>query len=122
MFAVLQIANLDAMSTASKRAPRSVDELAPADRRRLEDAHRRLRDAIKGYEPFLGGALEPGEPVPMHDVRALAAAQAEIEEAEAALWRLREKLLGWERPSWAPSAGLVSDWFSDEDRIYDERS
>jgi len=50
----------------------------------------------------------------------MARAQAEIERAEAELWRLREEFLGWARPARAPAAALVSDWFSDEDRIYDD--
>jgi hypothetical protein len=33
---------------------------------------------------------------------------------------MREQLLGWARPSWAPAATLVSGWFSDEDAVYDE--
>jgi len=109
------------MSTAAKRAPRSVDDLRPADRERLERAHRRLREATDAYEPFLGGELEPGQTSPVHDAREMAAAQAEVQNAESAIWQLREELLGWARPAWAPSASLVADWFSDEDRIYDER-
>jgi hypothetical protein len=50
----------------------------------------------------------------------LARAQAEVEAAEDDRWRLREELLGWVRPPWAPGAGLVADWFSDEDAAYDE--
>lgn len=109
------------MSTAAKRAPRSVDDLRPADRERLERAHRRLREAADAYQPFLGGQLEPGQASRAPDAREMAAAQAEVQNAEAALWALREELLGWARPAWAPSASLVADWFSDEDRIYDER-
>jgi hypothetical protein len=108
------------MSTAAKRAPRSVDDLTPADRARLEQAHQRLREATKSYEPFRGGKLVPGEEVPVHDAVAVAGAQAEVQDAENALWRLREELLGWARPAWAPNATLVADWFSDEDRIYDD--
>jgi hypothetical protein len=108
------------MSTAAKRAPRSVDELTPADRARLEGAHRRLREATESYEQFRGRALVPGEDVPVHDAAAMAAAQAEVQNAENALWQLREDLLGWARPAWAPNATLVADWFSDEDHIYDD--
>lgn len=108
------------MSTAVPRAPRSVDELPPADLERLKRASHRLREATKNYEPFLGGPLDPNQGVPVHDARAMAAAQSEAQEAEDELWKLREELLGWARPSWAPKATLVADWFSDEDRIYDE--
>jgi len=50
----------------------------------------------------------------------MAQAYAEVDTAEAALWQLREELLGWPRPAWAPRASLVADWFSDEDRVYDD--
>jgi hypothetical protein len=80
----------------------------------------RLREATNNYEPFRGGALAPNQDVPVHDAAAMAAVQAEVQDAEDALWQLREELLGWARPAWAPNAALVADWFSDEDRIYDE--
>ena len=83
---------------------------------------RGLRDAVAGYEPFVGLELTPGEPVPVHSAEEVARAQAEIERAEQELWRLREELLGWARPTWAPDAALVSDWFSEADRSYDEIS
>lgn len=99
---------------------RSGDQLTPPDRQRLEEAHRRLRDAVAAYEPFIGRELVPGEQVPVHDATQMARAQAEVEKAEQELWRLREELLGWTRPAWAPEATLVADWFSEEDRSYDE--
>jgi hypothetical protein len=108
------------MSTAAKRAPRSVDEFAPAYRDRLERAYRHLRETTNNYEPFRGGELAPDQDGPVHDSAAMAAAQTEVQDAEDALWQLREELLGWARPAWAPKATLVADWFSDEDRIYDE--
>ena len=83
-------------------------------------AHRRLDKATKSYAPFLGGALPPGRDISAHEMELMAAAQAEVQQAEDALWQLREELLGWARPSWAPRATLVADWFSDEDRIYDD--
>ena len=107
------------MSTAAERAPRSIEDLAPADRDRLKAAHARLRDATRGYERFLGTEFAPGEAVPVHGAREMAAAQLEVQRAEDDLWHLRKELLGWARPSWAPKATLVSDWFSDEDQIYD---
>lgn len=58
--------------------------------------------------------------MPIHTFAEVADAQAAVEAVERELWRLREELLGWSRPSWAPSATLVADWFSDEDAIYDE--
>ena len=97
---------------------RREDELSPADRQRLKDAHRALRAA---YEPFtLGTELQPGQPVPTHPLDKMAKAQAAVEAAERELWRLREELLGWARPSWAPTAASVSDWFSPDDSVYDE--
>jgi hypothetical protein len=47
-------------------------------------------------------------------------AQVEIQAAEGDLWKLREELLGWARPASATRAELVADWFSDEDRAYDD--
>ncbi|MCJ7437517.1 MAG: hypothetical protein MUP97_07135 [Acidimicrobiia bacterium] len=108
------------MSTSANRSPRSVEELAPADRERLELAFRRLRQATKNYEPFLGGALGPNHDATVHDADAMAAAQTEVQDAERDLWKLREELIGWARPAWAPRATLVADWDSVEDRIYDE--
>lgn len=70
---------------------------------------------MAAYEPFLGRELKRGEPVPVHNADEMARAQAAIEQAEQELWRLREELLGWPRPSWAPDAALVADWFSKED-------
>lgn len=94
--------------------------MSPQVRQTLEGAHRRLRDAVVAYEPFLGRELQPDEPVPVHDIEQLARAQAEIEGAEHELWRLREDLMGWPRPAWAPAASLVADWFSEEDTVYDD--
>lgn len=99
---------------------RGEDDLTPADHQRLEAAYRRLRDAVDGYAPYLGGALPPGESVQAHHAHDVAQAQAAIEAAEDELWRLREELLGWTRPASAPRATQVAEWFSDEDRIYDE--
>jgi hypothetical protein len=108
------------VATAPDHAPRSVAELVPEQRQRLERAHRRLREAVEAYEQYLGGPLEPGREVPVQDAGAVAKAQAAVDEAEAELWRVREELLGWTRPPWAPAAALVPDWFSDEDRVYDD--
>lgn len=101
---------------------RSEEQLSPEDRLVLEAAHRRLREAVAAYEPFLGRELKEGDAVPVHDLEQLAQAQAEIEGAERELWRLRETLLGWPRPTWAPGAALVADWFSVEDAVYDDVS
>jgi hypothetical protein len=100
------------------RAARPDKELTPADRQRLEAAHRRLREAVAAYERFLGQPLT--DEVPGHNLQDVAAAQAKIEDAERELWRLREELLGWSRPAWDPGAARVSDWLSDEDRVYDD--
>jgi hypothetical protein len=56
----------------------------------------------------------------VHDAVEMARAQAEIEAAEAHLWKVREEPLGWARPSHSPEASLVADWFSDEDADYDD--
>jgi hypothetical protein len=99
---------------------RSEEQLSAQERQQLSNAHARLRSAVAAYETFLDSELRPGEPVAVHDAREIAAAQAEVETAEQELWRLREELLGWVRPPWAPRATLVADWFSDEDAVYDE--
>jgi hypothetical protein len=108
------------MSRPLKRRPSS-EELKPEDLERLKEAHRQLREAVSAYEErFLGRELHPEREVPGHDSSEMAKAQGRIEEAEAELWRLREELLGWERPPGAPSALETIDWFSDEDRVFDE--
>ena len=99
---------------------RTEEQLTAGERQKLDDADRRLLAAVVAYEPFIGRELQPTGPVPVHDLTAIAKAQAEVEAAEQELWRLREGLLGWVRPSWAPSATLVTDWFSSDDEVYDE--
>src|SRR5438132_233567 len=101
---------------------RSEDQLSPEDRQRLHDVHRRLRDAVAAYEPYSGRELNPGQPAPVQDGPKVAKAQAAVEAAERELWRLREELLGWVRPPWAPGAALVADWFSEDDSVYDDIS
>jgi hypothetical protein len=86
-------------------------QLTTEHERRLEDAHRRLREAVEVYQQHVEQDLGP--------MQVLADAQAAVEAAEDELWRLRDELLGWSRPSWALSAALVADWFSDEDAVYD---
>ena len=75
---------------------------------------------MAAYEPFVGGQLEPGQEIPAHNADEMRGAQEAVEAAEDHLWQLREELLGWNRPSWAPSAALTSDWFSEEDAVYDD--
>lgn len=108
------------VSTAAEGARRRMSELAVDDRNRFERAYERLRKAIDAYGKYLGGPLEPGRDVAVHDAQEMAAAQAEIQAAEDDLWRLREELLGWARPGSAARAERVADWFSDEDRVYDD--
>jgi hypothetical protein len=105
---------------SSSRPARSEADLTPVERERLENAYRELREAVGRYEPFLGREIGLSEPVPEHRADDVARAQADIERAEQRLWLLREALLGWARPSWAPDAALVADWFSEEDRSYDD--
>lgn len=99
---------------------KSLEDLSAEDGVVLEAAHKRLRDAVRNYDRFLGVELRPGVDVPAHGAREMGATQVEIREAEAELWRLREELLGWRRPEWAQSATSVTDWFSDEDSDYDD--
>ena len=104
----------------SDAARRNEPDLSPDDRTRLEVAYRSLRDAIAAYEPFAGEPLEPRHPIPVQNADEMRNAQEAVEAAEDRLWQLREELLGWTRPSWAPSAALTSDWFSEEDSVYDD--
>ena len=95
-------------------------ELSPEARGRLEAAHRKLREAVAGYQLLTDSVLEPSKDAPGHAASDLAGAQRVVEQAEQELWALREELLGWTRPSWAPSASFAADWFSEEDAVYDE--
>jgi predicted aconitase len=106
-------ANLAPVTTASERAQRTLGDLAPADRERLEVALTRLREAVDELQ-----AVEIEPP----DLVAIGTARARVEKAETSLWRLRGDLLGLERPPWVPSSVMVADWYSDEDRIYDSRA
>ena len=100
---------------------RSEDELSSDERQRLEEAYARLRDAVRGYEPFTGSRLQAGQTMPVLDDQTVAEAQAEVQAAEEGLWRLREEPARLRaRPSWASNATLVADWFSDEDAVYDD--
>jgi hypothetical protein len=106
------------MGLVSATPTRSEGDLTEDERARLENAHRRLREAVKAYDRFIGRPLKMGE-IPAHDFDKVALAQAEVEAAERELWQVREELLHWPRPAWAPGATLVADWFSDEDTVYD---
>ncbi len=107
----------DVVTDAAQRSER---ELSEPDRARLERALCELAGAVRAYEEFLGGELQPDQPVPVHDLTEMRSAQQAVEAAERHLWHLREELLGWVRPTWAPSAALTADWFSDEDAVYDD--
>lgn len=99
----------------------SAEDLEPGDLERLKESHRRLREAVAAYEErFLGSELHSGTEARVYDAKEMAKAQGKIEAAEAELWRLREEVLGWQRPPGGPSALETIDWFSDEDRVYDE--
>lgn len=99
---------------------RSEVELSGEDRARLDSAYSRLREAAKAYEPYLARQLAPDGTLVVHDFDEMANAQAAVEAAERELWQLREEVLGWSRPPWAPSATSVAEWFSDEDSAFDE--
>jgi hypothetical protein len=98
----------------------SEDQIAPGQQSRLNDAYGRLRAAVADYESFVEQELKPGKSVPAHNLEDMARTQSEVEGAERELWRLRDEILGWVRPSWAPGATLVADWLSDEDSMYDD--
>lgn len=102
------------MSIGARRRP---EDLSPSDRERLREAHERLRRAAREAEQFAGGELHPSMNMPVN--RGIVPELREVDAAEAELWRLREELLGWERPGSALPARDVLDWFSEEDEIYD---
>ena len=104
----------------SDAVSRPVSDLSDDERSQLEAAHRELREAIAAYEQFVAGPLPATGQMPVLDREAMAEAQAAVERAEARLWHLREELLGWARPPWAPGAALTADWFSEEDAVYDD--
>jgi hypothetical protein len=74
-------------------------------------ADRRLRDTVTEYVRVTDGLSDRAQTERL---------QVDIEAAEDELWQLRSRLLNWPRPAWAPSASLIADWFSVEDRVYDE--
>jgi hypothetical protein len=94
-----------------------VARLASPDRERLQRAHQRLLDAVAAMESLESRSEQAASE---EATQRLAEAYTEVGAAEAELWRLREELLGWVRPSWTPRASAVADWFSDEDRVYDD--
>lgn len=107
--------------TVSAGVPsRSQAELTNEERHALEEAHAELRAAVEAYEAFLGKELRPGEDVPVVNASELQAVQESVEAAERKLWEVRENLLAWARPPWAPPATLVSDWILEEDPGYDD--
>lgn len=98
---------------------RSERDLSQEERQALEAAHAELRAAVEAYEAILGTELHPGVDAPVVKAEELGPAQERVEAAERRLWELREQLLGWTRPPWAPPATLVSDWILEEDPGYD---
>lgn len=102
-------------------AVRRTSDLSAEDLDRLATAHRRLRDAVMEYERrFVTGPVAADEDAPVLDAAEMSAAQLEAQSAERELWRLREELLGWSRPTALPSALQMAEWFSDEDAVYDD--
>jgi len=108
------------MGKVTATPARSESELTEDERAKLEGAHRRLREAVRAYDEYIGHPLKAGQPLLVHDFDKVARAQAEVETAERELWQLREEILHWPRPPWAPSATHVADWFSSEDAVYDD--
>ncbi len=87
------------------------DQLKDGERELLALADEHLRAAVVEYQFAAETAADR--------VR-IERAQVAVASVEDELWRLRASLLRWQRPSWAPGASLVADWFSPEDAIYDE--
>lgn len=108
---------MGSMSVGARRRP---EDLSPAEHEELSLAHARLREAVAAAEPFRGGELPTNGDIEPKDGTAMARAYKQIDEAERELWALRERFLGWPRPVSAIPAREVTDWFSEEDTIYDE--
>ena len=87
------------------------DQLTDGERELLALADEHLRAAVVEYQFVTETAVDRAR---------IERAQVAVATAEDELWRLRASLLRWQRPSWAPSASLVADWFSPEDASYDE--
>lgn len=104
---------------SSSLPTRSERDLSSEEHQALEVAHAELRAAVEAYEAFLGKEFQPGADVPVMKADEMLAAQERVDAAERKLWELREHLLGWTRPPWAPPATLVSDWILEEDPGYD---
>jgi hypothetical protein len=102
-------------------AHRTEQNLTGEERSLLDAAQRALDDAVAAYARLDGGVLESGRQIPVANADEVRSAQEAIEVAEDRLWQLREELLAWTRPPWAPRAALVADWFCDEDAIYDDQ-
>lgn len=101
---------------------RSERDLPEVERHALVTAHAELRAAVAAYEAFLGQEIPIGGDISVMSADEMRVAQERVETAERTLWELREQLLGWARPSWAPSATLVADWILEDDPGYDSES
>jgi len=79
-----------------------------------------LKEAVADYDRFVVTApLGAGDVVPI-SIEEMADAHKRVTDAEAELWRLREELIGWVRPPSLPAATFVTDWFSEEDEVFDK--
>lgn len=63
------------MGAVSATPTRAEGELTKDERARLENAHRRLREAVTAYDQFVGRPLKVDEQVPTHDYDKVARAQ-----------------------------------------------
>jgi len=93
--------------------PRS---LTPTDEKRLADAYHELRDAVRAFDERFGNGVTPGD----EDLNARdrLAAERGVAAVEAGYWKVRYEVLGETRPP-IPPALLMSDWFSEEDEVFD---
>lgn len=108
------VATVRSLTDVTPTALRRVEDLDPGDRRRLEEAHRQLRHAVREYvavapDPELG--IGDAADTPLDVMRR---AEAAVQEAEARLWELRARLLGWHRRPTDLSALQARDWFDEE--------
>jgi hypothetical protein len=92
-------------------APVIPDQLTDVEQQLLARAGDRLRTAVEEYVRVTNLATSRAD---------IERAQLDVATAEEELWRSRSSLLNWSRPAWAPSATFIADWFSPEDRVYDE--
>ena len=74
-------------------------DLTPAEREELDAAYSRLEKVQSAYNELLRTESQDKALQSIHNLGTLADAEEDFHSAEDELWELRERLLGWKRPS-----------------------